>query len=261
MPFTASHPAVVLPLLRTGVPPAALVVGSMVPDLPYFGLSPWDAGVTHWPRGIVTADVVLGLAWLLLWWTLLAPAVVAVAPGLLRRRLPAGLGGGVRAAVPSVRALVLTPLGLAVGAATHVLWDSFTHPARWGQQHVGWLNSWHGPLMGYSWAQHTSTLFGAAVLAAYAVRWWRRTPETEHERPTLSRATRLAAAGAVVIAGVLGAFVGVLGPLSRTPVDLRDLVFAAITRGGLLAGVAAVVVAALVVGSVRWRQDPFPESV
>ncbi|MDQ7908342.1 DUF4184 family protein [Phytohabitans sp. ZYX-F-186] len=36
MPFTGSHPAAVLPLVRWGLPPAALVIGSMVPDLPYY---------------------------------------------------------------------------------------------------------------------------------------------------------------------------------------------------------------------------------
>ncbi|MEE2045837.1 DUF4184 family protein, partial [Nocardiopsis tropica] len=36
MPFTLSHVAAVLPLARTRLPPAALVVGSVVPDLPYY---------------------------------------------------------------------------------------------------------------------------------------------------------------------------------------------------------------------------------
>lgn len=36
MPFTGSHPAAVLPLLRWGLIPSALVIGSMSPDLGYF---------------------------------------------------------------------------------------------------------------------------------------------------------------------------------------------------------------------------------
>jgi len=36
VPFTGSHPAAVLPLLRTPLPSAALVIGSLVPDLPYY---------------------------------------------------------------------------------------------------------------------------------------------------------------------------------------------------------------------------------
>ena len=43
MPFTGSHPAVVLPLLRTPLPASALVLGSTAPDLPHFlpGPFPW----------------------------------------------------------------------------------------------------------------------------------------------------------------------------------------------------------------------------
>ena len=36
MPFTGSHPAAVLPFLRSGLPPSALVIGSMAPDFPYY---------------------------------------------------------------------------------------------------------------------------------------------------------------------------------------------------------------------------------
>lgn len=36
MPLTFAHPSVVLPLFRTPFVPAALVAGSMSPDLPYF---------------------------------------------------------------------------------------------------------------------------------------------------------------------------------------------------------------------------------
>ena len=35
MPFTGSHPAAVLPLLRTSLPASALVAGSLAPDVPF----------------------------------------------------------------------------------------------------------------------------------------------------------------------------------------------------------------------------------
>ncbi|MGY1732216.1 DUF4184 family protein [Geodermatophilus sp. SYSU D01045] len=59
MPFTGSHPAAVLPLLRTGLPASALVAGSLAPDL-LFHL-PVDTGVrTHTALAVVSTDVVLG---------------------------------------------------------------------------------------------------------------------------------------------------------------------------------------------------------
>ena len=69
MPFTASHAAAVLPLLRTPLPASALVIGSIAPDLPYYlpVPLPW---ATHTALAVGTVDVLLGgLAWAL--WTLI----------------------------------------------------------------------------------------------------------------------------------------------------------------------------------------------
>src|SRR4051812_20559570 len=53
MPFTLAHPAAILPLLRHPFVPAALVAGSMAPDLPYFlraaGITSTRAGDWHEP--------------------------------------------------------------------------------------------------------------------------------------------------------------------------------------------------------------------
>ena len=259
MPFTAGHPAAVLPLLRLGLVPSALVIGSMVPDLPYFVPMPLGADVTHSARGAVGVDVCLGLAGFVLWQALLAPAAVALAPARLRERLPRTSPGGLRAHLRAPRDAALLLLSLATGAFTHVVWDSFTHPARWGQQHVGWLSSAHGSLQGYQWAQYASGLLGMAALVAWCALWWRRTPPAEHEHPRLSGATRLACAGAILTAGVVGALVGGVGPLLQHPVDLRDAAFLAVTRGGALAGVTALGVAFTVLrltrGHVRVRSD------
>ena len=86
MPFTGSHPAAVLPLLRTPLPASALVAGSIAPDVP----SPLP-GPPPWRRtalAVVTVEVMLGgLAWAL-WHALLAPAVL---PARVRGRDDAGL--------------------------------------------------------------------------------------------------------------------------------------------------------------------------
>src|SRR3954463_4591962 len=83
VPFTGSHPAAILPFLRTPLPASALVIGSMAPDLPYY--LPFQPGLyTHTPQAIVTTDVLLGaLAWGL-WLGLLAEPALAAAPRALR---------------------------------------------------------------------------------------------------------------------------------------------------------------------------------
>ena len=72
MPFTLAHPAAVLPL--RGLPHlrmAPLVVGTLVPDLPYY--LPWAilplrmnryAALTHVFAGSFTIDLLLGYAFL-----------------------------------------------------------------------------------------------------------------------------------------------------------------------------------------------------
>jgi hypothetical protein len=173
VPFTPSHAAAVLPFLRTPLPASALVAGSIAPDLPYYVPLefPWR---THTALAVVTTDLLLGaLAWAL-WHALLSAPALAAAPAALRGRLtgiPLGLEGR-----NSPVALGWTALALVVGAGTHVLWDEFTHPRRWGTAHVPALDATWGLLPGYRWLQYASGLVGGLVLLGWLARWWRRTP-------------------------------------------------------------------------------------
>ena len=203
MPFTPSHAAAVLPFLRTPLPASALVIGSVAPDLPYYLPIdlPWD---THTSSAVVTTDLLLGgLAWVL-WHALLAEPALAWAPGGLRARLadvPLGLGVRLR----SLRGLVLTVLALVAGAATHVLWDEFTHAGRWGTEHLPALAREWGPLPGYRWLQYASGVLGGAVLLLWLVRWWRRAPRAPLPDAPAACPAWTVIAGAGLLAGVAGA--------------------------------------------------------
>lgn len=238
MPFTGSHPAAVLPLLRTGLPASALVAGSLAPDLPFYlpGRPGWP---THGLLGIVTVDVVLGAAAWALWHGLLAAPARAAAPAGLRRRAPQA--AGLRARLPSVRAVAGVLAGVAVGAATHVGWDEFTHEGRWGEEHVPVLAARWGTWLGYEWtgsdvAQHVSSLVGAAVLAGWLARWWRRTPS----RPDDLSGTAWAVWGGLL---ALGAAAGLTAAL-RAPGPLQAG-FDGATAGGAAMAAAAGLAAAV----------------
>lgn len=167
MPLTPAHPAVVLPLQRLGLPPSALVVGAVAPDAPVYLPVAVSYQTTHGGRG-VAVDVVIGVALLCIWSALLRDAVVDLTPAL-RRRLPAQ---------PRLdrRAWLLAPLAVAVGAGTHVLWDSTTHD--WGLvvHEVAVLRAEYGPIKLYSWLQLVSTIVGSVVVAVYCVLRLRRRP-------------------------------------------------------------------------------------
>ncbi|MDZ5620439.1 DUF4184 family protein [Nocardioides sp. HM23] len=166
MPMTLAHPAAVLPLRRSGLPMIALVAGSMVPDIPLF-LS-WVRGyeITHSLVGVLVVDVVLASVVVLVWFRWIRDAVVDMSPGPVRARL----AEHVRL---TSRQWLLVPLAGSVGAATHLLWDSFTHPGRWGPRHIEWLRTEHADLLGLKWVQYASGVLGLAVVIWVAVAYLR----------------------------------------------------------------------------------------
>lgn len=242
MPFTGAHPLAVLPFLRTSLPPSALVVGSVVPDLPLFVpfRVPFDAVVRgHTPWGLLTVDLPLGVLLWVLWHALLAPAAYGAAPAALRVRLTEHHRPGLRRRWPGSWRM---PVALVLGAATHVLWDEFTHAGRWGTEHLPALARDWGPLPGYRWLQYASGVLGAAALLVWLVRWWRRAPRTPlPARPAVWPAW-VAIAGAGLVTGVAGAL--------AAP-DIRKAAWLGATWGGGAALAAAALLA--VIWHVRSR--------
>lgn len=237
MPFTGSHPAAVLPFVRTALPASALVIGSMAPDIPYY--LPWRTDwPTHTAAGVVGVDLVLGAAAWTAWHGLLAAPALAAAPSGIRARLAGRVRPGLASRLRSARAVAPAVAALVLGSATHVLWDAFTHADGWGTERVPALAAvWHGR-PGYTWAQDASSLIGGAVLVAWLARWWRRTPP-EPQPDAEDGAVGTPWAWAVVAgAGLLGAVTAV-----RPQEDLHSTAVAAAFQGGTAATAAALALA------------------
>ena len=167
MPLAPAHPAVVLPLGRLGLPLSALVTGAVAPDAAVYLPLPVSYATTHSGAGLVV-DVLLGLVLLALWDRLVRDALVDLVPTLrvhcaTRKRLDR-------------RAWLLAPLAVAIGAATHVLWDSVTHGWGFVVEGIDLLQDELGPMPLYGWLQLGSTVVGSVVVAAYGVRRLRGTP-------------------------------------------------------------------------------------
>ncbi|MGO2747523.1 DUF4184 family protein [Microbacterium sp.] len=192
MPFTPSHAVVALPFLRTPLVPAAIAIGAMTPDLPLFlrGFGVTYA-FTHTYANIVwTAVVALGL--FLLWRVVLRPVVPELAPRWLARRLPTewditaadalndALGIGRRWTHGASLAA-----SLLLGVLSHILWDAFTHEGRLGLQLLPALAEQWGPLQGYKWLQHGSSVVGLLIIGIWALVWQRRAVR----RDTVTRTT------------------------------------------------------------------------
>ena len=167
MPLAPAHPAVVLPLQGLGLPLSALVLGAVAPDAPVYLPIGVSYQTTHSGWG-VAVDAVIGLVLLWLWFALLRDAVVDLTP-YLRRRVPAEARLG-------RRAWLLAPLAAAVGAGTHVLWDSATHDWGFLVRELAFLREVYGPVPLYRWLQHISTVVGSVVVAAYGASLLGRRP-------------------------------------------------------------------------------------
>jgi uncharacterized protein DUF4184 len=231
VPFTGSHPAAVLPLLRPlrrlGVPASAPVIGSLAPDLPFYVMVTSITEQTHSLAGVFSIDIAIGAVAFAAWRLLGRPATDVLLPGL--RGAAPETGDDVR--TPSWwRRSLSVALGLAVGGLTHVIWDSFTHAGMWGVDRLPWLADRYGPLPGYEWAQYASSVAGLVVLAG----WWARS-----RRPVVLSRRAVRAWAMVAGAALAGAALGVWTGIDSEADPLRGALFLAATRGGF-AGLLAV---------------------
>jgi hypothetical protein len=139
MAFTLAHPAAIMPLRRLRyLPTLALLVGSVIPDVPYY-LPNRAFTVTlvdlHTLSGALVAGVPLGMA-------ILALALV------LRRPLTALMTARARwVSLREAEAFLAHPVNwllaipaVFIGSLTHIVWDGFTHDDTWIANRVGVLS-------------------------------------------------------------------------------------------------------------------------
>jgi Domain of unknown function (DUF4184) len=176
MPFTLTHVAAILPIAAVtprALPFSALVIGSMIPDIPLFVPLPPTYAMTHSISGIFVACVPLGMACFLIFHFLMQRPLVALLPAAIRGRCAAWANPIVE---PTFSFFASSSLATAIGAATHVFWDSFTHRGRWGTMLFPWLNervltiAGQG-MAGYKALQYGSTLVFLPLIVLLFVYW------------------------------------------------------------------------------------------
>ncbi|HWT65593.1 MAG TPA: DUF4184 family protein [Terracidiphilus sp.] len=194
MPFTPAHAAAVLPFHRTRLVFSALLVGSFAPDFEYFLRMAPHGGFGHTPSGMFLFSLPAAMVVLWLFHRYVKPLVAFMLPRPMRERM-----------MPSPQPFAFAPRGrlaliaisALVGIATHIGWDSFTHPASPLVRHFDVLQSMRTvPLLGTHELcrilQFISTIVGLAILGIWTVLQYRRAERVEESMPSGSNLLRAA---------------------------------------------------------------------
>jgi len=172
MPFTFSHPAIVLPLNRLSknrISLTALIIGSLTPDFEYFIRMRVLSIYSHTWSGMFWFDLPLGLVLLIIYNRLIRNKVIDRLPRYFNQRLsefknerPVSLGAN----------FIVVVTCLLIGVASHIFWDSFTHPMGYFVKHSHLLSHKiiikHFPIPVYSILQQLSSIAGALIII-YAI--------------------------------------------------------------------------------------------
>ena len=146
MPFTSSHPAIVLPLaylLPKYVSMAGLVTGSLMPDFEYFFRMEPKSTLSHTIVGILLFCLPVGLLSSYVFHNIIRNTLIDNLPLFLKARFfKIKQFNWDR---QFIEHWFVEMVSIIVGACSHILWDSFTH----GQ---------------YKIYQHPSTAVGAIII-------------------------------------------------------------------------------------------------
>ena len=172
MPFTFSHPAVVLPLNRLSkrwISLTALVIGSLTPDFEYFIRMKVYSTYSHNWTGLFWFDLPLGLLLLMIYNYLVKNKLIGHLPVYFNKRFSQFKNSGRQYFGHNFLIILLC---LLIGAASHIFWDSFTHPTGYFVVHHHFLSHkiiiQHFTIPVYNILQHLSTLMGIIIIL-YAI--------------------------------------------------------------------------------------------
>lgn len=175
MPFTFAHPALVLPLAyvpKKYVCMTGLIVGSLIPDFEYFLRMRIYSEYSHNFWGVLWFDIPLGLAVAWLFHTMVRNALIDHLPTFLHQRFINFKAFDWREYFKKHYLIVV--LSLFIGAWSHIIWDSFTHPDGYMVLHWSTLQDkvnifGFNPTL-YKILQHSSTLLGFSIIALFVLK-------------------------------------------------------------------------------------------
>ncbi|MDQ3111873.1 MAG: DUF4184 family protein [Bacteroidota bacterium] len=170
MPFTFSHPALILPL--TYLPPrwfslTGLVIGSLTPDFEYFIRMKIQSNYSHTLSGLFWFDLPLGILLAFLFHNIVRDQLFCNLPVFLKSRVLNFTAFNWNRYFLDNWFVVL--ISILVGATSHILWDGFTHEHGFFVERFSALRKqleFSGIQLPVSKIiQHASTLIGGLIVA------------------------------------------------------------------------------------------------
>lgn len=128
MPFTFSHPAIILPLTKyTGkhISLTGLIIGSITPDFEYFFRMKIQSSFSHTLGGLFYFDLPVGLLLAFLFHNIIRNSLYDNLPEIFRHRLDHFKIFEWNQYFKKYYFGII--LSILFGAITHIIWDSFTH--------------------------------------------------------------------------------------------------------------------------------------
>ncbi len=181
MPFTFSHPALVLPITRfQKLSATALIIGSMVPDVEYFLRLKVASLHSHTFWGILYFDLPLVLLLSIVFHQFVRVPLLQNSPKSIYQLIP---NEYLTTYFKPTNWWSLSFLFSAlIGIFSHLVWDSFTHQHGFSVQYFGYeksaLTIAGQQFLLFKVLQHFSTLLGLFFI----VQWIRKKPEVHRLR-------------------------------------------------------------------------------
>ena len=166
MPFTLSHPAILLPFLKhKNVSATALIFGSMSPDFEYFFRMKMQSEISHTFSGIFLIDFPLGFLVMFAFHEIIKKPFIENSPLFFQSRLQELKEFNWVSYFKSNFITVF--ISFFLGAVSHILWDSMTHWDGYFVEQFSFFNLEVFSIPLYKIAQHASSVIGLGWILVY----------------------------------------------------------------------------------------------
>jgi hypothetical protein len=169
MPFTFSHPAIVLPLTflpRQWFSLTGLIIGSLTPDFEYFLRMRIKSNYSHTIDGLFWFDLPLGLLLAFIFHNIVRNSLYNNLPTFLKSRFLTFKQFNWN--LQFKKNWFVVSISILIGAASHIFWDSFTHDNGYFIQKIPELQNsvvfLDKQIPVLKILQHASTLIGALII-------------------------------------------------------------------------------------------------